>query len=227
MSAHVFVAEDETSIVALLKYNLEKEGHKVSYSENGEDALKQIKDKHPDLILMDWMLPDLSGVEICKNLKKDKKYNDIPVIMLTAKGEEEDKLRAFDIGADDYVTKPFSQKELNARIKSLLRRSKPQSSADVVEFTDLKIDRITKRVYRNNVEINLGPTEFKLLDFFIKNPKRVYSREQLLNNVWGENIYVESRTVDVHIRRLRQAINIDKSKPLIRTVRSAGYSLES
>ena len=227
MSAHVFVAEDETSIVTLLKYNLEKEGHKVSYSENGEDALKQIKDKHPDLILMDWMLPDLSGVEICKNLKKDKKYNDIPVIMLTAKGEEEDKLRAFDTGADDYVTKPFSQKELNARIKSLLRRSKPQSSADVVEFTDLKIDRITKRVYRNNVEINLGPTEFKLLDFFIKNPKRVYSREQLLNNVWGENIYVESRTVDVHIRRLRQAINIDKSKPLIRTVRSARYSLES
>ena len=227
MSAHVFVAEDETSIVTLLKYNLEKEGHKVSYSENGEDALKQIKNKHPDLILMDWMLPDLSGVEICKNLKKDKKYNDIPVIMLTAKGEEEDKLRAFDTGADDYVTKPFSQKELNARIKSLLRRSKPQSSADVVEFTDLKIDRITKRVYRNNVEINLGPTEFKLLDFFIKNPKRVYSREQLLNNVWGENIYVESRTVDVHIRRLRQAINIDKTKPLIRTVRSAGYSLES
>ena len=227
MSAHIFIAEDEAAIITLLKYNLEKEGYKVSFCENGEDALKQIKDKHPDLILMDWMLPDLSGVEICKNLKKDKKYNDIPVIMLTAKGEEEDKLRAFDTGADDYVTKPFSQKELNARIKSLLRRSKPQSSADVVEFTDLKIDRITKRVYRNNVEINLGPTEFKLLDFFIKNPKRVYSREQLLNNVWGENIYVESRTVDVHIRRLRQAINIDKSKPLIRTVRSAGYSLES
>ena len=227
MSAHVFIAEDETSIVTLLKYNLEKEGHKVSYSENGEDALKQIKDKHPDLILMDWMLPDLSGVEICKNLKKDKKYNDIPVIMLTAKGEEEDKLRAFDTGADDYVTKPFSQKELNARIKSLLRRSKPQSSADVVEFTDLKIDRITKRVYRNNVEISLGPTEFKLLDFFIKNPKRVYSREQLLNNVWGENIYVESRTVDVHIRRLRKVLNVSGLESLIRTVRSAGYSLDN
>ena len=227
MPAHIFIAEDETSIITLLKYNLEKESYKVSFCENGEQALKQIKDKHPDLILMDWMLPDLSGVEVCKNLKKDNKYNDIPIIMLTAKGEEEDKLRAFDTGADDYVTKPFSQKELNARIKSLLRRSKPHSSVDVVEFTDLKIDRITKRVYRNNVEINLGPTEFKLLDFFIKNPKRVYSREQLLNNVWGENIYVESRTVDVHIRRLRQAINIDKTKPLIRTVRSAGYSLES
>ena len=227
MPAHIFIAEDETSIITLLKYNLEKESYKVSFCENGEQALKQIKDKHPDLILMDWMLPDLSGVEVCKNLKKDNKYNDIPIIMLTAKGEEEDKLRAFDTGADDYVTKPFSQKELNARIKSLLRRSKPHSSVDVVEFTDLKIDRITKRVYRNNVEITLGPTEFKLLDFFIKNPKRVYSREQLLNNVWGENIYVESRTVDVHIRRLRQAINIDKTKPLIRTVRSAGYSLES
>jgi len=227
MSAHLFIAEDETSIVSLLKYNLEKEGHKISSSENGEEALKLIKEKIPDLILMDWMLPDLSGVEICKQLKKNKKFSDIPIIMLTAKGEEEDKLKAFDTGADDYVTKPFSQKELNARIKSLLRRSKPQSSSDIVEFIDLKIDRITKRVYRKDKEISLGPTEFKLLDFFIKNPKRVYSREQLLNNVWGENIYVESRTVDVHIRRLRQAINIDGSKSLIRTVRSAGYSLES
>ena len=227
MSAHLFIAEDETAIVSLLKYNLEKEGHKISSSENGEEALKLIKDKNPDLILMDWMLPDLSGVEICKQLKKNKKYSDIPIIMLTAKGEEEDKLKAFDTGADDYVTKPFSQKELNARIKSLLRRSKPQASSDIVEFTDLKIDRITKRVYRKGLEISLGPTEFKLLDFFIKNPKRVYSREQLLNNVWGENIYVETRTVDVHIRRLRQAINIEGSKSLIRTVRSAGYSLES
>ena len=227
MPAHLFIAEDETSIVSLLKYNLEKEGHKISSSENGEEALKLIKEKIPDLILMDWMLPDLSGVEICKQLKKNKKFSDIPIIMLTAKGEEEDKLKAFDTGADDYVTKPFSQKELNARIKSLLRRSKPQSSSDIVKFIDLKIDRITKRVYRKDKEISLGPTEFKLLDFFIKNPKRVYSREQLLNNVWGENIYVESRTVDVHIRRLRQAINIDGSKSLIRTVRSAGYSLES
>ena len=226
MSAHLFIAEDETAIVSLLKYNLEKEGHKISSSENGEEALKLIKDKNPDLILMDWMLPDLSGVEICKQLKKNKKYSDIPIIMLTAKGEEEDKLRAFDTGADDYVTKPFSQKELNARIKSLLRRSKPQASSDIVEFTDLKIDRITKRVYRKGLEISIGPTEYKLLDFFIKNPKRVYSREQLLNNVWGENIYVETRTVDVHIRRLRQAINIEGSKSLIRTVRSAGYSLE-
>jgi two-component system phosphate regulon response regulator PhoB len=227
MPAHIFIAEDEESIVSLLKYNLEKEGYKVSTSDNGEDALKQIKDKYPDLILLDWMMPNLSGIEISKQLKKVKKFSDIPIIMLTAKGEEEDKLKAFDVGADDYVTKPFSQKELNARIKSILRRSKPQSSSDIVEFIDLKIDRITKRVYRNKKEINLGPTEFRLLDFFIKNPKRVYSREQLLNNVWGENIYVEARTVDVHIRRLRQAINLEGTIPLIRTVRSAGYSLES
>ena len=149
MSAHVFIAEDETPIVTLLKYNLEKEGHKVSFSENGEEALKLIKDKQPDLILLDWMLPDLSGVDLCKNLKKDKKFSDIPIIMLTAKGEEADKIKAFDTGADDYVTKPFSQKELNARIKSLLRRSKPQSSVDVVEFTDLKIDRVTKYKLKN------------------------------------------------------------------------------
>ena len=200
MPSHIFVAEDEENIVSLLKYNLEKEGYKVSTSDNGEDALNQIRDKNPDLILMDWMMPNLSGIEISKQLKRDKKYNDIPIIMLTAKGEEEDKLKAFDVGTDDYVTKPFSQKELNARIKSLLRRTKPQSSSDIVEFIDLKIDRITKRVY---------------------------SREQLLNNVWGENIYVEARTVDVHIRRLRQAINLEGTKPLIRTVRSAGYSLES
>ena len=227
MSAHIFIAEDEAPISTLLKYNLEKEGHKISSSENGEDSLKSIKQKMPDLILLDWMLPDLSGVEICKQLKRDKKYNDIPIIMLTAKGEEEDKLKAFETGADDYVTKPFSQKELNARIKSLLRRTKPLSSTDVVEFKDLKIDRLAKRVYRNDKEIILGPTEFKLLDFFIKNPKRVYSREQLLNNVWGENIYVESRTVDVHIRRLRKVLNLSGLENLIRTVRSAGYSLDN
>ena len=226
MSAHVFIAEDETSIVTLLKYNLEKEGHKVSFCENGEEALKQIKDKQPDLILMDWMLPDLSGVDICKNLKKDKKFNDIPIIMLTAKGEEEDKLKAFDTGADDYVTKPFSQKVLNARIKSLLRRSKPQSSVDVVEFTDLKIDRITKRVYRNNTEISLGPTEFKLLLYLSKNEGRVFSRDQLLDSIWGNDVYVEQRTVDVHIRRLRKALNKGDLPNLIRTVRSEGYSIE-
>ncbi len=227
MSSHIFIVEDEPSIVSILRYNLEKENYKVSVSDDGEEALKLIKEKNPDLVLMDWMMPNLSGVEILKNLKKDNLYKDIPIIMLTAKGEEEDKLRAFDIGTDDYITKPFNQKELIARIKTVLRRLKPQASSDIVEFSDLKIDRISKKVYRNNKEIKLGPTEFKLLDFFIKNPKRVYTREQLLNNVWGENVYVEPRTIDVHIRRLRFAINLEGSKSLIRTVRSAGYSLET
>ncbi len=227
MSSHIFIVEDEPSIVSILRYNLEKENYKVSVSDDGEEALKLIKEKNPDLVLMDWMMPNLSGVEILRNLKKDNLYKDIPIIMLTAKGEEEDKLRAFDIGTDDYITKPFNQKELIARIKTVLRRLKPQASSDIVEFSDLKIDRISKKVYRNNKEIKLGPTEFKLLDFFIKNPKRVYTREQLLNNVWGENVYVEPRTIDVHIRRLRFAINVEGSKSLIRTVRSAGYSLET
>ncbi len=227
MSSHIFIVEDEPSIVSILRYNLEKENYKVSVSDDGEEALKLIKEKNPDLVLMDWMMPNLSGVEILKNLKKDNLYKDIPIIMLTAKGEEEDKLRAFDIGTDDYITKPFNQKELIARIKTVLRRLKPQASSDIVEFNDLKIDRISKKVYRNNKEIKLGPIEFKLLDFFIKNPKRVYTREQLLNNVWGENVYVEPRTIDVHIRRLRFAINLEGSKSLIRTVRSAGYSLET
>ena len=171
------------------------------------------------------MLPDFSGVEICKNLKKDIKFKDLPIIMLTAKGEEEDKVKGLNSGADDYITKPFSFPELFARIKALLRRSKPSVISDTVLFDDLKIDRMTRRVYRKDTEVHLGPKEYELLNFFIKNPKRVYSREQLLENVWSENINVETRTIDVHIRRLRQNINLKGSKELIRTVRSAGYSL--
>ena len=173
------------------------------------------------------MLPDISGVEVCKNLKKSNLHKNIPIIMLTAKGEEEDKLKGFKTGADDYVTKPFSQKELIARVNALLKRSKPSVTADVVVFEDLKVDRVQRRVYRADKQVIVGPTEFKLIDFFIKNPKRVYSREQLLNSVWGVDIYVTSRTIDVHIRRLRKAINIDGKKDLIRTVRSAGYSLDT
>ena len=172
------------------------------------------------------MLPDISGVEICKNLKKDNRFKDIPIIMLTAKGEEEDKVKGLNSGADDYITKPFSFPELLARVKALLRRSKPSVISDTVEFDDLKIDRMTRRVYRKDTEVHLGPKEYELLNFFIKNPKRVYSREQLLENVWSENINVETRTIDVHIRRLRQNINLKGSKELIRTVRSAGYSLD-
>ncbi len=226
MKANLFIVEDEMPIVTLLKYNLEKEGHKVNYALNGEDAIRSIKDQNPDLILLDWMLPDISGIEVCRNLKRINLLKNIPIIMLTAKGEEEDKLKGFKTGADDYVTKPFSQKELIARVNALLKRVKPNAVEDVVIFEDLKVDRAQKRVFRGEKEVELGPTEFKLIDFLIKNPKRVYSREQLLNNVWGDNVYVESRTIDVHIRRVRKAINIDGKKDLIRTVRSSGYSLD-
>ena len=170
------------------------------------------------------MLPDLSGVEICKNIRKDTSYNNLPVIMLTAKGEEEDKIKGLDSGVDDYLTKPFSFNELMARIKAVLRRSNPNTVSDNLEFEDIVLDRIEKRVYRDKKEIKLGPTEFRLLEFFLVNPKRVYSRDQILETVWPNNINVESRTIDVHIRRLRKSINIQNKKEFIRTVRSSGYS---
>ena len=227
MLANVVLVEDEKSIATLIKYNLEKEGFKVYCSETGEDALKIIKEKTPDLVILDWMLPDTSGINVCRQIKLDKKLKNIPVLILTAKGEPDDKIKGLEVGADDYVTKPFNNKELLLRIKSLIKRSKPLLLEEIATFKDLKIDRITKKVFRDNKEIKLGPIEFKLLDFFIKSPQRVYSREQLLNNVWGENINVESRTVDVHIRRLRKAINLDNKIDLIRTVRSSGYSLDA
>ena len=227
MSAHIFVVEDEKPILTLLTYNLEKEGYKVSSSSNGEEALSVIKEKKPDLVLLDWMLPDLSGIKICQYLKQDKKVKNIPIIMLTAKGEEEDKVKGLNTGAEDYMTKPFSFPELLARIKSLLKRVKPNIVSEEATYLDLKIDRESMKVFRKEKEIFLGPKEYKLLDFLIKQPKRVYSREQLLEQVWGDDINVESRTVDVHITRLRQSINIQGAKPLIRTVRSAGYSLEN
>ena len=225
MNGKIFIIEDETSIIKLVQHNLEKEGFIVSSSENGNEGLKQLKKFEPNLLLLDWMLPDLSGIEICKHIRKDNKFKTLPIIMLTAKGEEEDKVKGLNSGADDYITKPFSFPELLARIKALLRRSKPSVISDTVLFDDLKIDRMTRRVYRKDTEVHLGPKEYELLNFFIKNPKRVYSREQLLENVWSENINVETRTIDVHIRRLRQNINLKGSKELIRTVRSAGYSL--
>ncbi len=227
MSANIVTVEDEIPLITLLKYNLEKEGYKVKNAETGQEALQLIKSTLPDLVVLDWMLPDFSGIEVCKQIKRDKKLKTIPVLMLTAKSEAEDKIIGFENGVDDYLTKPFNNKELILRIKSLLKRSKPSLLEDLAIFKDLKIDRITRKVFRDDREIKLGPTEYKLLDFLIKSPQRVYSREQLLNNVWGESINVETRTVDVHIRRLRKAINIDKKNDLIRTVRSSGYSLDS
>jgi two-component system phosphate regulon response regulator PhoB len=225
MNGKIFIIEDETSIIQLVQHNLEKEGFIVASSENGNEGLKQLKKFEPNLLLLDWMLPDLSGIEICKNIRKDNKFKTLPIIMLTAKGEEEDKIKGLESGVDDYLTKPFSYKELLARIKAVLRRSNPNMVSDSLEYEDLLLDRIEKRVFRDNSEIKLGPTEFRLLEFFLTNPKRVYTRDQILENVWPNNINVESRTIDVHIRRLRQSINIDNKKELIRTVRASGYSL--
>ena len=225
MSAHIFVVEDEKPILTLLTYNLEKEGYKVSSSSNGEEALSSIKEKKPDLILLDWMLPDLSGIDVCKSIRRDNNLKSLPIIMLTAKGEEEDKIKGLESGVDDYITKPFSFNELSARIKAVLRRSDPKVVANELIFDDLKLNRIEKRVFRADKEIQIGPTEFRLLEFFLMNPKRVYSRDQILEIVWPNNVNVESRTIDVHIRRLRQSINIEGKKELIRTVRSSGYSL--
>lgn len=225
MNAKIFIIEDETSIIKLLKHNLEKEGFLVSFSENGNDGLKEIKNFDPDLLLLDWMLPDLSGIDICRLLKKNEKLKKIPIIMLTARGEEEDKIKGLDSGVDDYMTKPFSFKELLARIKVILRRLNPNLISNILKFEDLKLDRTEMKVYRSENEIILGPTEYRLLEFFLINPKRVYSRDQILENIWPNNINVETRTIDVHIGRLRKSINLVDCKELIRTVRSAGYSL--
>ncbi|MDC0859963.1 response regulator, partial [Candidatus Pelagibacter sp.] len=192
MNGKIFIIEDETSIIKLIQHNLEKEGFIVSSSENGNDGLKQLKKFEPNLLLLDWMLPDLSGIEICKHIRKDNKFKTLPIIMLTAKGEEEDKIKGLESGVDDYLTKPFSYKELLARIKAVLRRSNPEIVSDSLEFEDLSLDRVEKRVFRDNLEIKLGPTEFRLLEFFLMNPKRVYSRDQILENVWPNNINVES-----------------------------------
>ena len=225
MATKIFIIEDEPSIIKLVQHNLEKEGFIVSSSLNGNEGLKELKKFQPHLLLLDWMLPDLSGIDICKSIRRENNLKNLPIIMLTAKGESEDKIKGLNSGADDYITKPFSFNEVLARIKALLRRSEPNTVADNLEYEDLKLDRIEKRVYRGEKHIDLGPTEFRLLEFFLVNPKRVYTRDQILQNVWPNNINVESRTIDVHIRRLRQAINIGGKKELIRTVRSSGYSL--
>tara|TARA_B100001758_G_scaffold247782_1_gene267203 strand:- start:782 stop:1462 length:681 start_codon:yes stop_codon:yes gene_type:complete len=225
MATKIFIIEDEPSIIKLVQHNLEKEGFIVSSSLNGNEGLKELKKFQPHLLLLDWMLPDLSGIDICKSIRRESNLKNLPIIMLTAKGESEDKIKGLNSGADDYITKPFSFNEVLARINALLRRSEPNTVADNLEYEDLKLDRIEKRVYRAEKHIDLGPTEFRLLEFFLVNPKRVYTRDQILENVWPNNINVESRTIDVHIRRLRQAINIGGKKELIRTVRSSGYSL--
>ena len=224
----ILVIEYEAPLRELLQYNLEKEGYRVTLAVDGEDGLLHVEENKPDLILLDWMLPQVSGIEVCRRLRRGNDTKLIPILMLTAKGEEADKVRGLSTGADDYLTKPFSVPELIARVKALLRRANPSRSEETLTYRELTMDLRTYRVLRGEEEIHVGPTEFKLLRYFMENPTRVFSREQLLDAVWGSDIYVEPRTVDVHIRRLRIALNPkdDPSRDYIRTVRSAGYSLD-
>ena len=222
----VMVIEDEASIITMLRYNLEKAGFGVFEVRNGEDALHRIAEHKPDAVLLDWGLPSTSGYEVCRQIRASAEYRTLPVIMLTARGDEVDKVRALDNGADDYVTKPFKVGELIARLRAVMRRAKPGSAEATLSFAGIKMDTATHRVTRDDRSIHLGPTEYRLLRFLLERPRRVFSREQLLDAVWGYNIYVETRTVDVHIRRLRTAINGTTDPDLIRTVRSAGYALE-
>jgi len=223
----VMVVEDEEALSVLLKYNLESEGYRVDTELRGDEAEIALRESVPDLLILDWMLPGLSGIELCRRLRTRPETQRLPIIMLTARGEESERIRGLSTGADDYVVKPFSTPELMARVKAMLRRARPEIVASVLKVGELELDRETHRVYRNGREIKLGPTEFRLLEFFLQAPGRVFSRAQLLDGVWGEDIYVDDRTVDVHIGRLRKSINIGKMRDPIRTVRGAGYSLES
>ncbi|TVQ57180.1 MAG: phosphate regulon transcriptional regulatory protein PhoB [Rhodobacteraceae bacterium] len=226
MSARILVVEDEEALCALLDYNLGKEGFTVDVRKDGEEALVAMLEQKPDLILLDWMLPKVSGIEICRQVRARGETRDIPIIMLTARGEEDDRIRGLDTGADDYLTKPFSMTELMARVRAVLRRTRPTLTGDVATFGDIILDRETRRVRRGGREVHLGPTEFRLLDCLLQRPGRVFSREQLLDMVWGRDVYVEARTVDVHVGRLRKALNARGERDPIRTVRAAGYALD-
>ena len=226
MKPHILVVEDEPPLVEVLRYNLENEGYRVSVAIDGTEALTQIQAELPDLVILDWMLPQLSGIEVCRRLRCHQETRNVPILILTARGEETDRIRGLDTGADDYLTKPFSMTELLARLRAVLRRIRPSLAEDVVQVGDIEIDRGAHRVRRAGTEVHLGPTEYRLLDHLIQHPGRVFSREQLLDAVWGSDVYVEARTVDVHVGRLRKALNIKGTEDPIRTVRSAGYSLD-
>ena len=223
MSRTIMLVEDEAPIREMLKIVLEQAGFSVNEAEDFDIALEKMVEPYPDLVLLDWMLPGGSGVQLARKLKEHEFTRDIPIIMLTARGEEEDKVRGLEAGADDYITKPFSPKELVARIKAVMRRVTPTASDELINFAGLILDPVAHRVSANDDRVEMGPTEFKLLHFFMAHAERVYSREQLLYNVWGTNVYVEDRTVDVHIRRLRKAISAHGHDSMIQTVRGAGY----
>jgi len=226
MNPYVLIVEDEPGIAEMLRYNLEAAGLEAGLAVDGDEALVSIAERLPDLVLLDWMLPGTSGIEVCRQLRRKRETRNVPVIMLTARGEEADRVRGLDSGADDYVTKPFSPTELVARVRAVMRRARPATDAEHLSFSDVVMDLTTHRVQRAGRSLHLGPTEFRLLRHLMEHPGRVYSREQLLDAVWGRDVYVESRTVDVHIRRLRKALNEGGSPDIIRTVRSAGYALD-
>lgn len=224
MPTSVMVVEDEDALSTLLRYNLEAEGYEVEVYERGDDAEAALKTKAPDLLLLDWMLPGVSGIELCRRLRQWDETRGMPIIMLTARGEESERLRGFATGADDYVTKPFSIPELTARVRSLLKRARPELVTSLLTAGDLSLDRETHRVKRAGREIHLGPTEYKLLEFLMQSPGRVYNREKLLDAVWGHDVYVDERTVDVHVGRLRKALKREGASDPIRTVRGSGYA---
>ena len=226
MPANILIVEDEADLALMMRYNLEAEGFRVLTASSGDEAAEVMRETLPDLILLDWMLPGLSGIELCRRWRARDETARIPIIMITARGEEEERIRGLATGADDYVVKPFSIPELLARIHALLRRSNPQLVTNVLKAGDLELDRTSHRVRRSGREVHLGPTEYRLLEYLMRHPGRVYSREQLLDGVWGNEVYVDERTVDVHVGRLRKAINRGRNPDPIRTVRGAGYAFD-
>jgi len=223
----ILVVEDEAAIATMLRYNLEKQGFRVEEATDGQEAMVRIDETTPDLVLLDWMLPVMSGIEVCRQIRRRPETRELPVIMLTARTEDHDAVRALNIGADDYITKPFGIEALMARIRALLRRAGPVQTKGRLDFHDITLDLAAHRVQRAGRAVHLGPTEFRLLEFLMQHPARVFTREELLNAVWGPDIHVEPRTVDVHIRRLRKAINAEGDLDIIRTVRAAGYALDT
>lgn len=227
MTPAILVVEDEAAIMELLRYNLERSGYEVVATESGEEALMIVEERHIDLMLLDWMLPYMSGIEVCRQIRRRPESKNLPVIMLTARGEQTDRVRGLETGADDYVTKPFAPEELIARIQAVMRRARPALADEQLVYADIEMNLVEHKVNRGERSLVLGPTEFRLLRHFLENPGRVFSRDQLIDSVWGHGIFIDSRTVDVHIRRLRKALNEKGEKDVIRTVRSAGYSLDA
>jgi two-component system phosphate regulon response regulator PhoB len=226
MNPRILIVEDEEALTLLLRYNLEAAGYDVDTVARGDDADVRFQERPPDLVILDWMLPGLSGIELCRRLRARPDTRQLPVIMLTARGEESERVRGLSTGADDYIVKPFSVPELLARVGALLRRSSPERVADILAFGDLALDREKKRVSRAGRAIDLGPTEYRLLEFLMERPGRVFTREQLLDGVWGRDVYIDERTVDVHVGRLRKALNRGHADDPIRTVRGSGYGLD-